>query len=315
MTEFKLANLAKKLKKKYGSSRIADTDTDDYEYISTGVLALDLILGGGIAWGYVSEFAGFSQSGKTTLLQILLANAQKNYNASGIWLDRENAWFNKRAKDLGVDTGEVIIVDPVDTASVEDANKFINDIFFVIPKETYKFICFDSISAFSKMAKLGKSDMGKKALQAHDLFRMVLKHADDRTTVAFSNHRYYRPDVMFGDPTTTSGGEGPKYYTTYRIQLEDKKQIINVKENKTVIGNWIKATVNKTRTGPNYRHVLFPHYYAQGIPYYGGYARLLVNQNYAVPLNKQDFLSAKRNDFKVHGDDTEYSEFEMDEFL
>ena len=316
MAEYNINSLVKKLKGKYGTIRVAEEDDAvDKEYISTSIKALDLALEGGIAWGYVTEVAGFSQSGKTTLLQLLLAHAQKEFNAVGIWFDREKAWFNKRAVDLGIDISKVIVISPEDIPTVIEANALVDDIMSSIPDDQYKFICIDSISAFAKTAKVDKSDMGKRALQIHDLFRMILKYTNDKTSVNFANHRYYKPEVMFGDNTTSGGGEGPKYYTNYRIQMEDRKQIFNKKENNAVMGNWIKATVNKTRNGPNYRHVVFPHYYEFGIPELGGYARLLVDRNYAAPASKAEFKSLKRGDFKVHGDDTVYDEFKLDELL
>ncbi len=68
-------------------------EVETKEFISVGNKALDLALDGGINLGSAVEISGFSQSGKTTLMQIMLANMQKKYNAIGIWLDRENAFL------------------------------------------------------------------------------------------------------------------------------------------------------------------------------------------------------------------------------
>ena len=88
-----ISKVVNNLKKTYSSLKMASEEEDPKDYISTGNLALDLVLDGGIALGYVAELLGLSQSGKTTLMQLLLADAQRKYDAIGIWADRENAWY------------------------------------------------------------------------------------------------------------------------------------------------------------------------------------------------------------------------------
>ena len=268
--EFSLADLAKQIKKDYGSIHVAADREDPTEFISTGNKALDLSLSGGIAWGYAVEWSGFSTTGKTTLMQMMLADAQKRYGAYGIWVDRENSWFNKRAEQLGIDTSNVLVIKPWDIPTVTDAAAMLKNTLSKFPKDKYKFVAVDSISSFKKGGKIDKSDMGKKPQELHNLFREILSYCDERMSVHFSNHRTYKIGVLFGDNTTTTGGEGPKFYTTYRVQLEELRNILDPKRNKEDIGNWLKATVLKTRMGDGRRKVYFPHYFKTGIPYYGG---------------------------------------------
>lgn len=296
-----VSKIVNKLKKTYGTLRIAGNEEETKEYISTGNLALDLALEGGIAWGYVSEFAGFSGSGKTTIMQKMLADAQKKYGAWGVWVDREKAWHNDRAEFLGIDLNKVIVLDPLDIVNIPDATQALDDILSQLPENEYKFICIDSISAFADTAKIDKADMGKKAQQTHRLFRTILPYINKKGSLNFSNHVTFKLDVMFGDKTTTTGGEAPKYYTSYRLRLDDRKVIVDVNKNNEKIGNWIKATIIKTRSGPALRDIYFPHYYKTGIPYYGGYVRLLADRNYVEPKNKKEFNSFKQTLVK-HGD-------------
>jgi len=284
-----ILKIVKSLQKNYGSLRIAGTDVKDKEYISTGNCGFDLALGGGIAWGYVSEFAGLSGTGKTTILQLMLANAQKKYNAIGIWVDREKAFFNDRAKNLGIDLDRTIVINPENITTVPEVTQFLNDILKDISPDTYKFIAIDSISAFSDTAKIDKSDMGRKAQQLHRLFRTIIPYINNKSSLNFSNQVTFKTGVVFGDPKTVTGGESPKYYSTYRLMLDDKKLIKDDKRGGEIIGNWLQATVIKTRQGPNRRIVVFPHYYSSGVLYYGGYTRLLVDRNYLKPKNAAEF--------------------------
>lgn len=310
---FNLKNIVKALKSEYPTSRIAGSVVDPTDKVSTGNKALDLSLNGGFTIGYAAEVSGLSGSGKTTLLQLVLANMQEKYNAIGVWVDREKAWFNDRSAQLGINLDRVIPVDPLDVPSIPDASKFIELTLAKIPSTEYKFIAIDSISAFMKTGKVDKEDMGRKARQLHELFRSVLSKVDSRTLFMFTNQVTYKTGITFGDPRTTTGGEAPKYYTTYRLQLMDKRQILDPSRNNEVLGNWVEATISKTRRGPNHRTVSFPLLYADSMPFFGGYARLLCDRGYLTPKNKKDFNSFKQNIVKYN--DEELSEHEIESFL
>jgi len=314
MAKNEIEKLVDKLSKKYGTLRIAGNVEDTKEYISTGNLALDLALEGGVALGYAMEWSGKSGSGKTALLQIMLADMQKKYDTYGIWLDREKAFFNKRAEEIGIDLKKTIVIDPSDIPTAVEAEIIMKEVLMSLPKDAYKFIAIDSISAFSRGGKAEKSDMGKKAQSLHGLFREILAHMDRRTSFHFTNQRTFKVGVMFGDPETTTGGEAPKYYTTYRIKLDDKKAIKDAKRGNEIVGNWVKATIIKTRTGPNFRNVTFPFYFRGGIPYYGGYARLLANRGYLSPNNKTEFNSFKQSTLS-YLEEKKINEFEIEKFL
>jgi len=309
--DFDLKKFAKTLKNKFGSVRVPSMEDDPSEYISTGNKALDAALEGGIALGYAAEWAGFSGSGKTTLLQILLADMQKKYDAVGIWFDREKAWFNKRAEELGINLANVIVVDPIDIQTVPDAEKLMKEILTTIPDDKYKFIAIDSISAFAQEGD--KADMGKKAGSLHKLFRAIIPYVNKRTSLHFANQKTFKIGVMFGNNETTTGGEAPKYYSTYRLGLNDRMAIKDDKRGGEITGNWIEAIVDKTRLGPNRRKVIFPFHFKYGIPYYGGYARLLVNRNYLQAKNKDEFKSLKQNTVKFG--DIQFSEHNIEKFL
>ena len=306
-----LQKLAKKLSKKYGTLRIAGEVEDTKEFVSVGNLAMDLMLEGGIALGYATEWSGKSGSGKTLMIQLALADMQKRYDAIGVWIDRENAWYNKRAADLGVNLNNVILLSPADVPTVPDAEIALRDILSGLPKDSYKFIAIDSISAFMKEGD--KADMGKRAQSWHNLFRAILPYIDNKTSFHFSNQRTFKIGVLFGDNTTTTGGEAPKFYTSYRLKLDDKKAIIDPKRGNEIIGNWISAYIEKTRRGPNHRKIEFPFYYASGIPYYGGYGRLLWKRGYVEPANKTEFKAFKQSTLQYN--DEKFSEFEIEKFI
>ena len=173
MTEkFNIKSMVKSLKEKYGGIEIASSLEEIHEMLSTGNLALDLALEGGLAWGHVTEMAGLSASGKSLLLQQLMADAQKMYDAVCIFFDREKSYHKKRAEELGINNDNVILIEPQSIVTVKEMEIIAREIIPKIPEDRYKFIAIDSISAFSKEKE--KADMGKKAQSLHNFFRIII---------------------------------------------------------------------------------------------------------------------------------------------
>jgi len=293
MAEFDIQKLANKLKKNYGSLKVAADEVETIEFISTGNKALDLSLEGGINLENLVELSGFNSSGKTTLMQLMLADMQKKYNTVGIWLDRENAYYNNRSEFLGIDNSKVIKFKPTDIPIIPDATQALIETLSNIPKDVYKFIGIDSIAAFDDTAKIDRSDMGRKAKDIHRMFRRVLPYIDKKTLFVFSNQRTWKPGVLFGPNTTVTGGEAGKYFTNYRIELNNGKDIKDDSLGGEITGNYIKAKVIKTRSGPAMRSITFQHFFKKGIPYLSGYIRLLVDRNVLQPKNKTEFKAFK----------------------
>ena len=76
--------------------------------IPTGAIALDIALGvGGVPRGRVIEIYGPESSGKTTLAQHIIAQAQK-LGGVAAFIDAEHAFDPLYASRCGVDTGNLL---------------------------------------------------------------------------------------------------------------------------------------------------------------------------------------------------------------
>jgi len=318
-----IKRLVNKLKNNYGAIESGGTIKDPTEFVSLGNKTLDLMFDGGIPFGLITEFSGFSGSGKSLLLQQIIANAQKEpYNAIAILGDRENAFTAKRAEQLGIDIEKIIVAKPIDIPSpVEVFKLFIDSIEAIREQDakngekSYIVVCLDSISSLDKEENQGleKQDPGRKAQQIHAGFRRLLRYVDDRILVVFSNQITYKVGVLYGANTTTTGGTGTSYYPSIRASLEDRKKIVDPKKGNEIVGNIIEVEVVKTRMGPCYRKTLIEHYYKTGIDYYSGYCRMLVDKNYLQPKNKSEFDKFKQT--TVLYKDTSFSEHSIEEKL
>jgi len=82
------------------------------EVIPTGSIALDLALGvGGVPRGRVTEIYGPESSGKTTLCQHIIANAQRA-GGYAAFIDAEHALDPSWAKKLGVELETLLVSQP-----------------------------------------------------------------------------------------------------------------------------------------------------------------------------------------------------------
>jgi recombination protein RecA len=314
-----LKKIVGQLKNKYTTLNIASEIEDPSDFISTGNIAFDLALDGGIPFGYMTEFLGLSQSGKSMLIHSLIANAQRDYNAIGILFDRENAFTRKRGEQLGIQSDRLVLVRPADMPTVVDAFISMFEIIKTIRKEepdTYIVLGLDSIAAFGKDTSLEKSDQGRKAKSVHEGLRESLSYIDSKIAFILANQTTYKIGVMYGDPKTSTSGEALKYYSTVRIALEEVRKM---KDSSTgeVIGTWIGAEVIKTRLGPAYRYVVVPHLYESGVPEYGGYVRLLVDRGWLSPKNKTEFNKFEQHTVVFNDGKTKenYSEFSVDKLF
>ena len=85
---------------------------DEVPVIPTGSIALDVALGiGGIPRGRVTEIFGPESSGKTTLALHIIAEAQR-LGGIAAFVDAEHALDPVYAKNLGINTDELLISQP-----------------------------------------------------------------------------------------------------------------------------------------------------------------------------------------------------------
>lgn len=297
-----LSDIVNLIKKDFGKNSdvgLACDEPDDTEFVSTGSKVLDLCIHseGLPIDGKITELLGLFSSGKSLILQMLIANAQKKYDAIGILVDRESAFTKKRGEQLGILTDKLIYIGPKDVPTITDAMQFIC---ISIEKIREKFptrkiiVGIDSIAAFDKAGKVkikkdsdgnetetiteSKTDMGRRAKDVHSALRKALNYLDRNTSFIILNQITYMPGIMYGNPQTSTSGEGSKYYSSTRIRLEQGKKIVDKNRGGEVVGQYIKCEIIKSRLDAAHRKCEIPFHYREGIPYYGGYLRLLAER-------------------------------------
>lgn len=237
------------------------------ELRSTGSIALDWALGGGVPIGELVLFWGSPGSGKSLQSLKLLAQEQKRYpDKFAIWIDTEYSFDAARAESLGVNTDRVILIQ---SNTFEGAIAPLGTIEKEIQKE--KNICaivLDSIKGLQGVnaqhqmedgnIESAANAVGGVAKNVNPALHVLLRIANECNILTIlTNHANMNMDPMTAKykPYQLTGGQMLKHLCSTMILLEkpetSKSALFSGSKdgygNEVKYGNIIRCTVNKTR--------------------------------------------------------------------
>jgi len=294
------------LEKDYGKGTVIHGKNDivavSGPIIDTGSIGLNDALGvGGVVMGKIYEIYGWESSGKSTLCQIIVGNAQKK-KLKCIYVDAENSLDRDYAKALGVDMDDLYIIQMDSTAGEGAYNKVDR----LVETGEIDLVIYDSYNALQPKSvvegEVGDSAIGKHARMLGQAVMkanyLSMKHG---TTFIFIGQLRQKIGVMFGSPDTTQGGNALKFYAQVRIETTRSTSKDNsVYSGDTKIGNLTTAKVIKNKLAPPFKNASFNIIYGIGID----------KIQEVIDLGKETGILSVRMPY-VTIDDTKY---EMEEF-
>lgn len=268
-----LLKLVAKLNKKFGPETLilgSDVRDDLIGRLTTGSLALDVILGGGWPTNQWHEIVGEESNGKTAIaLKTIAANQAKDPNFTTVWVAAEQ-WVPSYAELCGVDVSRVYVIN---SNIMEEAYEAVIQ---VTESKSVDCIVIDSLPALVPSAEDDKEmeefTVGRGAIMTNKFFRKVGKASkrslteQERPFIGLMINQWRdKVGVMYGDPRTTPGGKGKNYSYFTRVEIKRDDWIeVGTGDSKRRVGQTIKARTLKNKSAPPSQTAYMDFYFADG---------------------------------------------------
>ena len=237
---------------------------------TTGILALDVALNGGLPLNQWIEIVGHESGGKTaTAMQIVAAQQRMDPDWVCLWVAAEG--FEREFAEMhGIDVERLLIVE------MNSMEEVFESVVKAMEMRACDGVVIDSYPALVPTGEYERDAMdgalpGVGARLFNQFFRKVQK-ASRRSMIEFDrpwlgiivNQWRDSIGVMWGDPRTTPGGKGKNYSYYVRLEVAREEWLDNGLKgrDKEVVGQVIRCKIFKNKSGPPQRICHYDFYFA-----------------------------------------------------
>lgn len=256
----------------------SDDDDTSVRRDSSGILELDLILGGsketGYGWarGRMHGISGPESTGKSTIVMESIREGQKRGIA--VLCDSECVYDPSYAQKLGVNIDELLVINP------DNAEEAYDSLESLIKTGDVSLVVIDSLDGLypKQMVEASAEDqfMGLQARINNRFIGKVQKLLlDSECTLIIVSQIREKIGVMYGSPETVQGGRGLKFYASTRVDVRRDEEI---KVNGNPVGHTVKFKTIKNKTASPQQVTYARLNWGEGFDRYTGVLSLAVKQ-------------------------------------
>jgi recombination protein RecA len=220
--------------------------------ISSGILSLDIILGGGYPCGRIVEISGENSSGKTTCMLHAIEASQRG-GGVGVYIDSEFALSVDHARSIGVDVDNLLVYQPdCGEQGFEVVKEVLNHL------SAGDIVVVDSVAAMipKKMldGDMGDTTVGSLAKMMSESLNKIKGEISKSGVIMLFTNQMRSKIGMYGGGQDTAGGNALKFYSSCRVSLSSFGKIKG-STGDDPIGQNVKFKTIKNKTYPPFKEI------------------------------------------------------------
>lgn len=261
MTEFldELQSLLDGDKNIEAITAVDESPSDPKDIVPTGLLPLDVTLGGGIYRGRIYEVFGPESNGKSTLVDsICAAWHQHNPKALVYRVESESTMDKVRCTNIGMDLHRVALFETdILEEGFEQIKLFQDKIYNKFGSEVPVLIVWDTITAAAPKNEIEGDVYGAGRQETPRLLTRELRKLNHvcaqygHSAILIQQVRQGGTDRYGNIIWTTNGGQAFKHFCSARLEVKKKAPVFDPKplnpSNPDIIGNDVEITLRKNK--------------------------------------------------------------------
>ena len=305
--------------KEFGLDFVGSAEDDNLysgpqKFLPTGNFAMDAILGGGYPLGRIVEIFGDESTGKTLLVEVAAAQAQKA-GGTAVLADAEAAYDRSFGERIGLDNKTLHYLRP---NNIEQVSKAFD--YYLTKWRDGKngplVLILDSLAAIASLEEEESGNIGeihaarRASLIAQMLRRFRVRIAEANALLLITNQmRDVVGGATYGPKSKTTGGRALKFYSSVRISLDRAGKI---KAGEKIVGIQVKIETVKNKLFDPFLHVNVDLLFRQGLEPYSGLVKLMEFAGLAHHLARGQY---RYTDSKRKGDPMDFTKANLPQFV